>query len=712
MMNRLFNSERLKQTRQLIGLIACATACACGGSGDRAALRHDSLHRANVLLVTIDTLRVDRLGVYGNKSGLTPVLDTLANAGVRYSRATSHAPMTLPAHTSILTGLSPRRSGVRNNTTFRLDDGVPTVATFLKSAGYRTGAFVGAFVLDSRFGLAKNFDVYDERLPHTDRASFHFAERRGDAVVKAAEDWILGQSPIRIPQSAMPWFAWVHLFDPHAPYDAPAEFRTGRTPYDAEVAYADAMVGRLIDALRVAGQLEHTLVVVTADHGESLGDHGETTHGLFAYEATLHVPLIVSGPSVGRAVVNRGVAHVDIVPTILDLVGLPIPSGLEGQSLADPIPADRALYFEALDAYLTRGWAPLKGVVQDGWKYIDLPEAELYDLSSDPDEAHNLVERSERAGRMQGVLADLESRGSSAAPAVPLDAEAAARLRSLGYTAGSTGTRSAPTVKDDPKRLVALNEKFNTALTAFEEGRAQEALAGFMSVLSARPDFVTARTSAATVLIAQRRIADAVRLLREAPENQRDVPQILAKLGTALQYSGDLSGAAAAFEQAHRLDEGNADVLEDLGVVYAAQHRMEDARRIFNEGVKRNPLSATAWFNLGLFELQSGRPDAAAAALRRAVEREPSYGDAWNALGASLARTDPEAALDAWRHAESLLPRDYDLLFNLGILTAQGRNPQAAIPYLQRFIAEAPRDRYAADVARVQTELMRLQGRQ
>jgi arylsulfatase A-like enzyme/Flp pilus assembly protein TadD len=701
-----FNTEQSRRRVPLLGLILATLAWSCADNAGRAPLRHDQFHHANVLLVTIDTLRADRLGAYGNRNGLTPALDALANAGVRYARAMSHAPMTLPAHTSILTGLSPRRSGVRNNTTFRLDDRVPTAATFFKRAGYRTGAFVGAFVLDSRFGLAKDFDLYDDHLPHADRASFHFSERRGGAVVKAASDWILSATP------ESPWFAWVHLFDPHAPYEAPPEFRAGRTPYDAEVAYADAMVGRLVDALRAAGQLERTLVVVTADHGESLGDHGETTHGLFAYEATLHVPLIVTGPSIGRAVVSRTVAHVDIVPTLLDLVGLPIPSGFEGQSLADPIPADRTLYFEALDAYLTRGWAPLKGVVQDGWKYIDLPEAELYDLTSDPDEAHNVIAGSERAGRLQRVLADLESRGGSTAPAVPLDAEAAARLRSLGYAAGSTGERSVPTVKDDPKRLAGLNEQFNTALTAFEEGRAQEALAGFMSVLSARPDFVTARTSAATVLVAQRRSTDAVRLLRDAPDDQRDVPQILAKLGTALQYSGDLAGAAAALERAHRLDDGNVDVLEDLGVVYAAQHRMEDARRVFNEGVKRNPSGATAWFNLGLFELQSGRPDAAAAALRRAVEREPSYGDAWNALGASLARSDPAGALEAWRHAEPLLPRDYDLLFNLGILTAQGKNPQAAIPYLQRFIAEAPRDRYAADIARVQSELMRLQERQ
>jgi arylsulfatase A-like enzyme/Flp pilus assembly protein TadD len=625
--------------------------------------------------------------------------------------------MTLPAHTSILTGLSPRRSGVRNNTTFRLDDRIPTIATFLKQAGYRTGAFVGAFVLDSRFGLAKDFDVYDDRLPHAGRASFHFAERRGDAVVKAATDWILGesavgQSAIRNPQSEIPWFAWVHLFDPHAPYDAPPEFRAGRTPYDAEVAYADAMVGRLVDALRAAGQLDRTLVLVTADHGESLGEHGETTHGLFAYESTLHVPLIISGPSMRAGVVDTAVGHVDLVPTILDLLGATATSGssdFEGQSLVNPIPADRALYFEALDAYLTRGWAPLKGIVQNGWKYVDLPEAELYDLSSDPGESHNLAGRGDRAGQMQRALAALDSGGSSTTSTVPLDSEAAARLSSLGYVGGTAGKRSAPTVADDPKRLAGLNEQFNTALTTFEEGRTQEAFAGFMSVLSARPDFATARTSAATVLLGSGHAAEAVRLLREAPDSQRDSPQILAKLGQALRESGDLAGAAAALERAHRLDDSNTAVLEDLGVVYAMQRRTDDARRIFNESIKRNPSAATTWFNLGLFELQSGRPDAAAAALRRAVDLEPSYGEAWQALGASQARSNPAGAIDAWRRAEPLLPRDYDLLFNLGMLTAQSANPQAAIPYLQRFVAEAPRDRYAADIVRVRNELMRLQ---
>ena len=726
MRRQLFNSGHWSARVRLTFCLGCAAAIACTRGSDRPSLAHDQFHGANVLLITIDTLRADRLGAYGNRSGLTPVLDALAAHGVRYARAISHAPMTLPAHTAILTGLSPRVNGVRNNTTFRLDDRVPTLATFLKRAGYRTGAFVGAFVLDARFGLAKDFDEYDDRLPHAGGASFHFSERRGDAVVKAASDWILGRGPTNPesrdtnprstnpqPRVPNPFFAWVHLFDPHTPYSAPSEFRPGRTPYDAEVAYADAMVGRLLDALRSAGQLDRTLVVVTADHGESLGEHGETTHGLFAYESTIHVPMIVGGPAVRPAVEQNAVAHVDLVPTILDLVGVAIPGGLEGRSLAGPVPADRALYFEALDAYLTRGWAPLKGIVQGGWKYIDLPEAELYDLAADPAEAHNVIGRGDRADRLQKALAAMDSAMGAAAPAAPLDAEAASRLRSLGYVGGAAAlgsTRSAPTVADDPKRLVTLNEQFNSALTSFEEGRPQDALAGFSGVLAARPDFATARTSAATVLLSQGRGREAVQLLRDAPPAERQTPQILAKLGAALRDSGDLAGAAATLEEARRAGAGS-DALEDLAVVYAAQGRTDQARKTFAEAVKRNP-SATTWFNAGLFELQSRQPVAAAAAFRHAVEREPLYGEAWQALGAALASTDPASAVDAWRHAEPLLPRNYDLLFNLGMLTAQGAHPTDAIPYLRRFVDEAPRERYAADITRVQQQLATLERRE
>jgi arylsulfatase A-like enzyme/tetratricopeptide (TPR) repeat protein len=671
-------------------------------------------------------------------------------------------PLTLPAHTSILTGLTPRRHGVRNNTTFRLDDKVPTLATVLRDAGYRTGAFIGAFVLDARFGLNRGFDEYNDRLPHSDRASFRFGERRAAEVVKLAGDWILRPSTGGPQNNPQPWFAWVHLYDPHAPYDAPAEYRSGRTPYDAEVAYTDAMLGQLFDRLHSSRPVFPTLIFVTADHGESLGEHGETTHGLFAYDATIAVPLIITATGSSTATASRGaaptgnrvvstagdgveatagsgathngtddaagesnvlirpavvdapVAHVDIAPTILDLVGVPAPDGLDGQSLVHPPSGDRPLYFEALDAYLSRNWAPLSGVVQAGWKYIDLPMPELYDLSADPHEARNEIGHDPRGDVLRRTLQQLQVTRQTSPPLATIDQDAAARLRSLGYVGSafpipqSTGRRRI-TEADDPKRLVGLNERFNSALTAFDERRSGAALADFLSILGDRPDFVAARTSAATVLLEEGRSRDAVSLLRAAPADQAESGELLARLGAALWAAGDLRGAVVALEHARRSGNQNPELLNSLAVVYAGLGREGDARAMFHELLTLDPGSATTWYNLGLFELQAKRPEESVGAFQHAVDLDPGYGVAWQALGAALVRPDPAAAADAWRRAERLLPGDYDLLFNLAMVLADGRQPADAIPYLRRFAAEAPRDHYADDLVRVRAILSRLE---
>jgi arylsulfatase A-like enzyme/Flp pilus assembly protein TadD len=696
--------------------VALLLAPSCGRPSGGALPVPGSLRGANVLLVTIDTLRQDRVGAYGNSSGLTPTLDRLAAAGVRFSRAFTPAPLTLPAHASILTGLSPVHHGIHNNTRFRLDAAVPTLATLLKAAGYRTGAFVGAFVLDGRFGLNRGFDVYDDHLAHGDRASFHFAERRAGDVVKLVADWILNpqssnpQSPINQPSasSQQQWFAWVHLFDPHAPYDPPAEYRSGRTAYDGEVAYADAMLGQLLARLEGSQMLARTLVVVTADHGESLGEHGESTHGLFAYDATLAVPLVVAGPTIDKGTFDMAVSHVDLAPTILDLVGVAPPPQADGVSLARPLPAGRALYFEALDASLTRGWAPLRGLVQDAWKYIDLPDPELYDLGRDPREQTNLVDRDPHAAVLKRTLD--ASPPAAAAPHVALDGGAADRLRALGYTSGAAGRR-AYTPADDPKRLVALNERFNSALTAFDEGRSDEALAAFTAVLAERPDFTAARTSAATVLLARGAPRDAVRLLEEGIAGGDRSPDLLARLGRARQAAGDLRGAADALERARAAGDENPELASDLAIANASLGQVDAARAIFRDQLARDPSSATTWYNLGLLELQTRHPADAAAAFRRATAIEPGYGDAWQALGASLTESDRPGAVDAWRKAEALRPRDYDLLFNLGMLLADSDTPAAAIPYLRRFLREAPRPQYASDLANVRKVVTRLEGR-
>ena len=472
------------------------------------------------------------------------------------------------------------------------------------------------------------------------------------------------------------------------------------------------MLGRLLDRLRQAGVLDRTLVVVTADHGEGLGDHGERTHGLFAYDATLAVPLIVSGPGAGTGVIDAPIGHADLLPTLVALAGVPAPADLDGLPLTDPLPADRTVYFEALDANLTRGWAPLTGVVTAGWKYIHLPEAELYDRARDAAETSNVA--AAHADRVTALEGDRRGWAARAAnprpPAVAADTDAERRLRALGYVAGSArpAVATAYSTADDPKRLVALNERFNTALEAFTAGRAGDALTMLRAVLAERPDFATARTSAATVLLATGQPREAVALLRAAPAGGQGEADIQAKLGAALRDAGDLRAAAAALERARALGDANPELANDLGVVYARLGRVEDARGEFRSLLAVDPRSAGTWNNLGVLELSTGRLEAAAEAFRQAVAADPSYGDAWQGLGAALADRDRAGAIEAWRRAERLLPSDYDLLFNLAMALAAGGRDADAVPYADRFLAEAPPARYAADLARMRAVRARL----
>jgi arylsulfatase A-like enzyme/tetratricopeptide (TPR) repeat protein len=665
---------------------------------------------ANVLLVTIDTLRADRLATYGGQSGLTPTLDSLATNGVRFTHAWSHAPTTLPSHASILTGLLPPNHGVRNNGSYRLGPGPATLGEQLKASGYRTGAFVGAFVLDTRFGLNRGFDEYDDRYSSgVATVSFHFTERPADQVLRAATDWILHPTN----GERRPWFAWVHLFDPHAPYQAPAEFARGRSPYDAEVAWTDAALGTALDELRRAGQLDRTLVVVTADHGESLGDHGETTHGLFAYDSTQRVPLLFWATRLRPRSVSSPIAHVDVMPTTLELLRLTIPASIDGRSRGADIDTGRTvrddpIYFEALDANLTRGWAPLRGLVHGMWKYIDLPVPELYDLTTDPGERTNLV------GREPDRVRDLQNRlqqwtTSPVRPGATVDSGTAERLRALGYVSGSAANRSSYATTDDPKQLVSLSEMFNEALEDSSRGHVDMATQKFSKILDARPDFLAARLSAATVNIGAGRAGDAVRLLREAPPSDQALTSWQTRMGQALAATGELRQARSLLESVIKQANGDPEPLNELGVVLVRLGELEEARRAFKQLLDLDPTAAGTWYNLGLLEMQARRPDAAAVAFARVVEITPKHADGWRGLGAAVAANDQLRATDAWRHVLELEPNDFDTLYNLAMVLAESGRHVEALPYLRRFVAEAPKNRYGNDLPRVRALLARLE---
>jgi arylsulfatase A-like enzyme/Flp pilus assembly protein TadD len=703
---------RIFRLGALVAVLATAAALAGWFYFDRsrsARVPSGSAAGSNVLLITIDTLRADRLGVYGNSSHLTPALDRIAGNGVRFDAAYTPVPMTLPAHASILTGLEPFSHGIRNNTAFRLG-ATPTLATMLKRAGYRTGAFVGAVVLSATFGLNRDFDVYDDHFGQIGkREDFRVSERRAERVFQPAIEWISRDR-------TGPWFAWIHLYDPHAPYQAPPEYTQGRSPYDAEVAYTDAMIARGLDALRTTGQLDRTIVVAVGDHGEALGEHGESTHGLFAYEAALRVPMIVSTPGMRPGVVPTPVATVDLVPTVLRLLGLPIPPGLDGRPLLseadDATSRSRGLYFEALDANLTRGWAPLIGITADGWKYIDLPIPELYDLRHDPNELHNLASQdSQRSRVMQSRLKDIVASRGSASEAVhaAMDADMLRRLASLGYVGSvATAAKRVFSATDDPKNLVGLNEAFYAAINEQIDGRSESAVATLRTVLEQRPDFLAARMSAAAILGARNRAAEAIALLQAAPEDVGSAA-VQTELGLAYEAAGNLSEAARCLERAARLRDGDAEILNSLGVVYSRLRRFEEGRQAFRRILETDPHAPEIWNNLGTLELSAGNRRAAADAFHQATEADPNYGAAWRGLGAALIASDAAAATDAWRRAVALAPSDYDTLFNLGLVLSEGPKPRDALTYLQQFVSRAPRDRYGREIARAAVLIHRIE---
>jgi arylsulfatase A-like enzyme/Flp pilus assembly protein TadD len=697
----------------LVSLMACTPTPSTPAN---AHLQSGSLAKSNLLLVTVDTLRADRVS-----SRLTPAIDRLAAAGVRFTNAHAHAPMTLPAHTSILTGLVPPGHGIRNNGSTALPAGTPTLASVLHDAGYRTGAFVGAFVLDARFGLGRGFDVYDDRVgSDTGPVTFAFAERTADRVTALAADWILSPAapdardqrpPTTDQRPRSPWFCWIHLFDPHAPYRAP-EQRVA-DPYDNEVAFTDAELGRLFDRLRAAGQFDSTLIVVVADHGESLGEHGEATHGLFAYEPTLHIPLIVAGPSIRASVSGASAGQADLVPTVLDLLGVTPPAHVDGESLLPAMRgeafADRPIYFEALDAYLTRNWAPLTGVVLDGWKYVDVPDAELYDLRTDPGELRNRIgDEAPRAAALGRRLSEWTARSSAPAVPAPIDADAAARLRALGYTASQAreARRTRYTTADDPKRLLDLDRRYERALTLTGDRHYGEAAAFLQSVIADRPDFTVAYLNLASIFIAEGDPKRAIALLEAAAARDVTSPELRGRLGAAYLASGDPNRAAATLEPVAKPDvPGGLEAMNSLAIALTQRGGHERARRLLSEVLERSPRSATTWSNLGLLELSAHRSVEAGRAFEQAVAADPRLGQAWEGLGAARARSDPWGAIDAWKHAVDVEPRNYDVLFNLAVMLRDHGRAAEARAYVERFVREAPPDRYSRDIATMRSWL-------
>ena len=650
----------------------------------------------NVLLVTIDTLRADALGSYGGRAA-TPALDGLAAQGARFTFAHAHAVLTLPSHASILTGRYPYEHGVRDNAGYRIAPNETTLATRLKGLGFATGAFVSAFPLDQRYGLQAGFDVYDDRVSEVgSTTNVVVPERRADATVTPAIEWIGRQRD--------KWFAWVHVFDPHAPYQPPPEWlaRYPSDAYAAEVAWTDAALAPLF--ARLAELTRPTLVVVTADHGESLGDHGELTHGVFAYESTLQVPLIVADVQPGGrtrrgTTISRPARHVDILPTVMAAVGTEA-AGLPGTALfSAPASGLPATYFESMMPTLARGWAPLRGVIVGREKFIDLPIAELYALDRDPREQQNLA--SVKADRIT-VVANVLRGFNVAPPNQPGEESAAARarLQALGYVSGSPApARDRYTEADDPKTLIDLDKMLHRASELFAAGRPGDAVAVYREVILRRADTADAYRNLAFVFWQTGRPAEAIATLEAAVRQGVKQRDIVVKLGTYLAETGASAKAMALLETLPRDD---TEALNALGIAYAQAGRAADAKQLFSQALALDATNGLAHQNLGTLALRAGDLAAAETALRQAVAIDPSLPGAHTALGVVLVKTGRRAdAVTAWTRAVELEATEYDALYNLTIeLAAAGRLDEAR-KYGQRYISKAPPALYARDIEAV-----------
>jgi arylsulfatase A-like enzyme/Flp pilus assembly protein TadD len=685
-----------------LGLAACRREAPGAGPAPNAAPRVNR----DVVLITIDTLRADAVGFDGNPRGTTPNLDRFAAEGRVFTQAHSHNVITLPSHTNILTGMLPYEHGVRENAGFRLSSKIPTAATRLKALGYTTGAFVGAYVLDSRYGLAHDFDVYDELYRHLDEQfEFDIQQARAEDVVKAALEWYRSQA-------GKPRFLWVHLYDPHAPYEPPEEYKQ-RYPDDfylGEVSYTDASLAPLLAEVRQSQPAP--LLVVTGDHGEARGSHGELTHGVFCYEPTLHIPLFLWSP--GLAPAGRDdvwARHIDILPTILDALGAPKPKELTGQSLltAGRTEAPEGSYFEALSVAFNRGWAPLRGIAARGDKYIDLPIPELYDLPADPEEATNLVPRAPDAlRRLRKRLLEL--------PAATLErgtigSDEAAKLRSLGYLSGSGEKKISYGPADDPKSLIAVDQKLHEVMELRERGECDKALPIARRVVAENPKMRLGYSHLAMVLRCKGDLEEVRRVLERADAAGAGGESMDRQRAMILSETGHPRDALALLVRYQESEE--PETLNALGIALTDAGRPAEALRVFARVIELDPENAVAHQNTGIALLKLDRVDEARQNLEAALRLGKRHARAWNALGVAWMRLgDPKKAIDAWERCLEINPEQYDALYNIGRVAGQIQDWKKARAALERFAAVAPRKQYGNDIAQVRAVLadMKRQG--
>jgi arylsulfatase A-like enzyme/Tfp pilus assembly protein PilF len=655
----------------------------------------------NVLLITLDTLRWDHLGTYGNDAAETPNIDALAARGVQFDQAIAQIPLTTPSHASILTGTYSQVHKIRDIGGFMLDKEVPTISTLTRKAGFETAAFVGASVLHRRYGLNAGFSVYNDDMAgdkDSDKLPGVVAEVRGEVVTDRAIAWIKGRNKA---SAAKPFFLWVHYYDPHFPYDPPEPFRSQFKDdlYSGEIAYMDHQLERLFEFMSQGNILEQTLVVLLADHGESLGEHGEYTHGVFLYDSTMHVPLIFAGPDIPAGkVIDQQVRSIDVMPTILDYLGLEAGRKVQGSSLVPALMEQRRVrtnycYMETLYPRTQMRWSELRGMRTDNWKLIIAPKPELYNLQEDPLESENLEGQFKvEADRLQKQIWEINGPPESwgTVESQPLDEETRQELQSLGYvSAGGARELIFDGSGVDPKDRVHVLERFEVA----------------------------------TDLMNHNRYSEAVPLLEGLSREDPGNPLVYQHLGMCFQNIHQFDEARKVYLRAIENEADTDRTFSELGEVYVRlgqqqiqpEKRMEYMERAvenLRHSSEINPSNLDNLSNLASAYLEMGRISEAEGAAKAILAQSEKYAAAFNILGmVHLQRQEGPMARLNFEKAIQVDPSLVEPYMNLGLLANYAGEKDMALHYFKLFLERATDPRFQDIVPRVREAVSELEAR-
>lgn len=655
----------------------------------------------NVLLVTLDTTRADRLPMYGYSGVETPSLTRFAADAFVFEDAISHIPLTLPSHTSIMTGLLPPQHGVRDNSGYFLDEKFKTLAEYFHEKGYQTSAFVSSFVLESRWKLNQGFDFYYDYFNLAEYRDINprDIQRRGEETEAEAAQWLISHK-------AKPFFCWVHFYDPHDPYDPPEPYKTRYSDrlYDGEIAYMDHVFGLLMKQLEDLGIKQKTLIVVTGDHGENLGEHNEKTHAIFIYDSTQHVPLMISLP--GRSGHRCGplVQHIDIAPTLLELYGMKPSSEMQGTSLIGLMNGspekEEAVYSESLYSELHYGWSGLRSITTANFKYIDAPKPELYDRIKDPGETVNLI--SEMPDVVRSLKQKLFQYPGGVSEPQKMDPETEEKLRALGYI-GNTATKTSTSVLIDPKDKIQLVRSISVAFGAIKERDYPTAVRELKEVTKEDPEMVDGHVLAGISYMGLEDYNEAIDELLKGVSLRPDYTMALFNLANAYQLAGNYPEAERWYLKVLDYEKNHTMTTLRLAHLYREMGRQEDSQKFFKAALKtyedsllltksdsgKSGLYATLGeIYFGSADYEASRKNLAAA-LALTPERPTLH---YNLAQVYEAEQKPDQAIDEYQKETLVDPSSFKAFNNLGLLYRLETRYAEAVPCFQKVIELNPQD--------------------